>query len=95
MHLLQASLMVILMNVLEKIVSVFGNKFFIFLWIALLAMMVVLLTIYPLYIAPLFNKFEHLDMTVEKEKLIMERIESLCKKFNFPLDKVFKIDGSK
>lgn len=58
----------IFMIILEGIISIFGNNFFVFLWIAFLIIMLVLLTIYPLYIAPLFNKFEALNLDNPKEK---------------------------
>ncbi len=54
-----------------------------------------MITIYPIYIAPLFNKFESLNPENPKEKELLEKITLLCKKFNFPLTNVYKIDGSK
>lgn len=59
---------IILMIVVESIVKLLGNNFFIFLWIAFIIIMFVFLAIYPLYIAPLFNKFEALDINDPKEK---------------------------
>lgn len=85
----------VLMVVIEIIISKFGDKFFFVLWIAFLVIMFVLLTIHPLYIAPLFNKFEPLNIEDPKEKELQQRIEMLCKQLNFPLDKIFKVDGSK
>ncbi len=85
----------ILMVVIEVIIGYFGKNFFFILWIAFLIIMFVLITIYPIFIAPLFNKFEPLDVSIPKEKELQERIEILCKELKFPLDKIFKIDGSK
>jgi STE24 endopeptidase len=57
-----------LMIIVEVIISKFGDKFFFVLWIAFFVFMFVLLTIHPLYIAPLFNKFEPLNIEDPKEK---------------------------
>eukprot|EP00340_Litonotus_pictus_P012254 CAMPEP_0170536670 /NCGR_PEP_ID=MMETSP0209-20121228/102275_1 /TAXON_ID=665100 ORGANISM="Litonotus pictus, Strain P1" /NCGR_SAMPLE_ID=MMETSP0209 /ASSEMBLY_ACC=CAM_ASM_000301 /LENGTH=224 /DNA_ID=CAMNT_0010838055 /DNA_START=876 /DNA_END=1547 /DNA_ORIENTATION=+ len=49
-----------------------------------------IITIYPHVIAPLFNKFTELEDCPLKEK-----IQVLASKVEFPLTKLFKIDGSK
>lgn len=48
-----------------------------------------MLTIYPVVIAPLFNKFTELEVGDLREK-----IENLAKQVEFPLTKLYKIDGS-
>lgn len=58
----------ILMVVIEVIIRYFGKNFFFFLWIAFLIIMFIFITIYPIFIAPLFNKFESLDVSIPKEK---------------------------
>ncbi|CAG8570565.1 15795_t:CDS:2 [Racocetra fulgida] len=50
----------------------------------------VLLTIYPTLIQPLFNKVEPLE-----EGELRKRIEELASRIGFPLKKLYKIDGSK
>lgn len=56
------------MVVIEGVIRFFGDNFFFFLWTAFLVIMFVLLTIHPIFIAPLFNKFEPLDINDPKEK---------------------------
>jgi len=56
------------MLVIEGVIRLFGDNFFFFLWIAFLVLMFVILAIHPLYIAPLFNKFEPLNIEDNKEK---------------------------
>ena len=48
------------------------------------------MTIYPVLIAPLFNKYEPLE-----DGDIKQSIEELAKKVEFPLTKIFSVDGSK
>ncbi|CAG8467340.1 7725_t:CDS:2 [Acaulospora colombiana] len=50
----------------------------------------ILLTIYPTLIQPLFNKVEPLP-----DGELREHIEKLASRINFPLKKLYKIDGSK
>lgn len=94
-YLIQAVLMSFFGFLLESIVSYFAKKFFFFLWIAIIAFAIVMIVVYPVFIAPLFNKFENLNKEIHKEKDLLEKIERLCKEFNFPLKHVYKIDGSK
>lgn len=93
------SIQVVLMGVfgllLEVIVSYFGKKFFFFLWIALIGFGLIMIVVYPVFIAPLFNKFENLNKEIPKEKELLDKVEELCQQFNFPLKHVYKIDGSK
>lgn len=58
------------MLIVEGVINFFGNNFFIYLWISFLIIMVIILTIHPIFIAPLFNKFEPLDINNPKEKLL-------------------------
>jgi STE24 endopeptidase len=83
------------MIIIEVVISYFGDKFFIFLWIAFVLLIFFLLAIYPIFIAPMFNKFEPLNQDNPKEKELQQKIEVLCKELKFPLDKIFKVDGSK
>ncbi|KAA1074935.1 hypothetical protein PGT21_024983 [Puccinia graminis f. sp. tritici] len=49
---------------------------------------------YPYLIAPLFNKFRHLSEFPEYEE-VKTRTEALAKRINFPLGRLWVIDGSK
>lgn len=48
-----------------------------------------MVAIYPVLIAPLFNKYTPLE-----EGELKNRIENLAKKVNYPLKKLFVVDGS-
>ena len=60
-----------------------------------IALMLLLLVLYPTVIAPLFNKYTLLDTENAREKELLARAEGLAKKVGFPLEKVYKMDGSK
>jgi len=49
-----------------------------------------MITIYPTFIQPLFNKFTPLE-----EGELKDQITALAKRVDFPLTKLFVIDGSK
>lgn len=49
---------------------------------------------YPYLIAPLFNKFRHLSEFPEHQE-VQTRTEALAKRINFPLGRLWVIDGSK
>jgi len=49
---------------------------------------------YPYLIAPLFNKFRHLSDFPEYQE-VKTRTEALAKRINFPLGRLWVIDGSK
>ena len=48
------------------------------------------MTIYPNWIAPLFNKYTDLE-----EGSLKEKINNLALKLKFPLTKIYVVDGSK
>ncbi|EGX50261.1 hypothetical protein TWF173_003832 [Orbilia oligospora] len=73
-----------------KIVQSFGTNFFFYLWAFAVCVQVTMITIYPLWILPLFNKLTPL----EPGKLKTE-VEALADKLKFPLKKLYVIDGSK
>ena len=55
----------------------------VYLWAALLALTLVMMTIYPVFIAPLFNKFTPLE-----DGALKSRIEALAASLKYPLAKV-------
>lgn len=73
-----------------KIINYFGDQFFVYVWSAFFVFQIVMMTIAPIVIMPLFNKFTPLEDGTLKTK-----IEDLAKSVNFPLTKLFVIDGSK
>ncbi|KAI9356545.1 peptidase family M48-domain-containing protein [Zopfochytrium polystomum] len=67
-----------------------GDQFFYYVWIFMLVFQIVMVIIYPTLIQPLFNTFKPLE-----EGALRQKIEKLAKSVNFPLAKIFVIDGSK
>ncbi|XP_053563176.1 CAAX prenyl protease 1 homolog [Bombina bombina] len=77
-------------SLLLYIIKIGGDYFFIYAWLFTLIVSLVLVTIYADYIAPLFDKFIPLP-----EGNLKEDIESMAKSINFPLTKVYVVEGSK
>ncbi|XP_061999671.1 CAAX prenyl protease 1 homolog [Rosa rugosa] len=61
----------------------------IYLWVLTVVLSLVMMTIYPILIAPLFHKFTPLP-----EGQLREKIETLASSLEFPLKKLFVVDGS-
>jgi len=72
------------------IVQIGGPYFFVYLWLFIGIVSLVLITIYPVYIAPLFDKFRPLE-----EGPLRTSIEELAAKLKFPLGQLFVVEGSK
>ncbi|XP_060114127.1 CAAX prenyl protease 1 homolog [Heteronotia binoei] len=72
------------------IIKIGGDYFFIYAWLFTLVVSLVLVTIYADYIAPLFDKFIPLP-----EGELKQQIEAMAKNINFPLTKVYVVEGSK
>lgn len=66
-----------------------GPYLAIYLWAFMLIVSLVMMTLYPVVIAPLFNKFTPLP-----EGDLRTKIESLASSLKFPLKKLFVVDGS-
>eukprot|EP01068_Selenidium_serpulae_P007847 Selendium_serpulae@DN4818_c0_g1_i1.p1 len=66
-----------------------GSRFYLYLWSFSILLIIVMMIIYPNFIAPLFNKYEALKDTELKTK-----IETLAGELNFPLTKLYQMDGS-
>lgn len=72
------------------IVKIGGDFFFIYLWLFAMVTTFFLLTIYPNYIAPLFDKYTPL-----RAGELRLRIEELAASIKFPLYKLYVVEGSK
>lgn len=72
------------------IVKIGGDYFFIYLWFFVLAISLFLFTIYPDYIAPLFDKY-----TLLPNGELRDEIEKLAQSLGFPLYKLYVVEGSK
>eukprot|EP00948_MAST-09A_sp_MAST-9A-sp1_P003267 g3267.t1 len=68
-----------------------GTNFFLGAWLGLiLPFSLFMMHVYPNYIQPLYNKYEELPQSELRTK-----IEKLAASINFPLTKLFVVDGSK
>ncbi|KAG8653526.1 hypothetical protein MANES_05G031000v8 [Manihot esculenta] len=66
-----------------------GPYLAIYLWAFMFVLSLVMMTLYPVLIAPLFNKFTPLP-----EGELRAKIEALASSLKFPLKKLFVVDGS-
>ncbi|KAG6434439.1 CAAX prenyl protease 1 homolog isoform X1 [Salvia hispanica] len=66
-----------------------GPYLAIYLWGFMLIVSLIMMTVYPVLIAPLFNKFTPLP-----EGELRTKIENLASSLKFPLKKLFVVDGS-
>jgi STE24 endopeptidase len=79
--------------VLAGVISIMqatGRDFALYVWGFMLGFQLLMITIYPTLIQPLFNKFTPLE-----EGEMKTAIDALAKRIEFPLTKVFVVDGSK
>ena len=67
-----------------------GDLWWIYTWVLLSGFSILMMWIYPTWIAPIFNKFEPLE-----EGDTLSRIKGLLERCGFSSDGVFVIDGSK
>ncbi|KAI0833027.1 peptidase family M48-domain-containing protein [Hypoxylon sp. FL0890] len=72
------------------IVKKTGANFVTYLWLFASVLQAFFVTVYPIFILPLFNKLSPLE-----EGKLKSETEALAKKLNFPLHELFVIDGSK
>ncbi|XP_058452035.1 CAAX prenyl protease 1 homolog [Malaya genurostris] len=79
-----------IVSAIVYIVQIGGDYFFIWLWAFMGVVSLVLITVYPVYIAPLFDKFRPLE-----EGKLKTSIENLAASLKFPLGKLFVVEGSK
>jgi STE24 endopeptidase len=73
-----------------KIIQSTGEKFFLYIWIFMLAVQLGAISIYPTLIVPMFNTLTPLEPGDLKD-----RVNALASKLNFPLAELQVIDGSK
>jgi len=67
-----------------------GNLWWLYVWLFWCGFNLLILFVYPTWIAPLFNKFSPLD-----DAPLKERIDALLKRCGFSLSGLFVMDGSK
>ena len=71
------------------IIGNLGDLWWLWLWIFISAFNFIMLAVYPLFIAPLFNKFEPM-----KNKTLANQIEKLLNKCGFESSGLFVMNGS-
>ena len=79
-----------LISAFLKIIQITGTKFFYYLWLFSIVVQMFAITVYPIFILPLFNKLSPLEAGDLKTG-----VEALAKRLNFPLSALYVIDGSK
>ncbi|KAJ1788801.1 zinc metalloprotease [Coemansia sp. RSA 2399] len=72
------------------IVTKTGSQFYLYVWALMSGAQILFILIYPTFIQPLFNKFDPLP-----EGELRTSIEALALRLNFPLKKLYVVDGSK
>ncbi|KAF9917511.1 hypothetical protein BX616_000770 [Lobosporangium transversale] len=73
-----------------KIIKISGDNFYFYVWLFIVVFQLIMVSIFPTFIQPLFNKFDPLP-----EGELRTMIEALASRIHFPLTKLFVIDGSK
>ena len=81
--------------VIDIIMVKFHDYFIPVCWVAIILFNIGAILIYPVFIIPLYYKLEPIDESIEKEKEIMDKVRKMCGELKFPLDKIYKMDGSK
>ena len=79
-----------LLSAFLAIIKKAGNVFFYYLWVFGIAVQLLMTTIYPIFILPLFNKLSPLQ-----DGPLKTGVEDLAKRLKFPLTELYVIDGSK
>lgn len=74
------------------VIRVSGEQFYFYVWAFLCVVSILLMTVYPVYIAPLFNDYKKLDAGP-----VFEAIRQLAERqdVQFPLTQIYEVDGSK
>jgi len=75
---------------LLKIIKWGGEYFYLYVWAFMFVFSIVMMTLVPVFIMPLFNKYETLP-----DGELKTRIYALAERLNYPLTKLFQMDGSK
>mmetsp|Transcript_11361 Transcript_11361/g.13003 ORF Transcript_11361/g.13003 Transcript_11361/m.13003 type:complete len:517 (+) Transcript_11361:180-1730(+) len=76
--------------ILLTIIKMGGPFFFIYVWAFMFVFSLFMMTVYPVFIMPLFNKYEKLD-----DGDLKTRIYALADRLKYPLTNLFVMDGSK
>jgi STE24 endopeptidase len=72
------------------IIKTGGKYFYVYVWVFLFIFSIIMMTLVPVVIMPMFNKYEPLP-----EGTLKTRIYALADQLKYPLTKLFVMDGSK
>ncbi|OAF66971.1 Prenyl protein-specific endoprotease 1 [Intoshia linei] len=84
------ALMMPILTVFIYIVLTTGKMFYIYAWFFVILVSIVLMTIVPDYILPLFDVYRPL-----KEGVLKQKIENLAVSINYPLKKLLVVENSR
>jgi len=79
-----------ILSLLLYIIRAGGQFFFVYAWLFVLLTSLFMMTIYPDFIAPLFDRYDRLP-----DGALRTKIEHLAASIQFPLTKLYVVDGSK
>jgi len=79
-----------ILSLLLYIIRAGGQFFFVYAWLFVLFTSLFMMTIYPDFIAPLFDRYDRLP-----DGALRTKIEELAASIQFPLTKLYVVDGSK
>ena len=88
--LLSLIILTILLSIVIAFINASGNYWNIYASIAVIIFYIFLIYLYPVFVAPLFNKFEPL-----KNKELESKIFALAKKAGFSIKNILQMDASK
>jgi len=77
-------------SLLLKIIKWGGEYFYLYVWVFAFLFSIIMMTIVPVVIMPLFNKYEKLPDGELKDAIV-----ALSERLSYPLKKLFVMDGSK
>lgn len=78
-----------ILSLLLCIIKMGGDYFFVYAWFFVLVTSLFMMTIYPDFIAPLFDRYDRLP-----DGNLRTKIEDLAASISFPLTKLYVVDGS-
>lgn len=88
--LLMTTISMLIISLTIKIILIGGQYFFIYLWLFCSLVVLLFATIYPDFIAPLFDKYVPLP-----ECNLKNEIEKLTLSLKYPLSQIYIVEGSK
>jgi STE24 endopeptidase len=83
-------IMLPLVAAIIKIIHWGGDFFFVYLWCFIFVFTIFMMIVYPTFIAPLFDRYTPLP-----DGDLRKKIEDLASSIDFPLYKLFVVEGSK